>query len=60
MNLEATTTEPARWGSSANRPPMIRSLSPLPYTSAVSNRVTPASIEACQASRIDSWVRSVS
>ncbi len=31
---------------------MMRSLSPSPYTSAVSNRVTPASSEASNASAI--------
>ena len=54
MNLEAITTDAARWGSRANMAPMIRSLSPRPYTSAVSNNVTPASIEASHASRIES------
>ena len=60
MNLVATTTVAARPGSAASSEPMIRSLSPPPYTSAVSNRVTPASMEASQASRMVSRVRSVS
>ena len=39
---------------------MMRSLSPLPYTSAVSKQVTPASSEVCHASRIVSSVSAVS
>ena len=50
MNLVASTAEDRCSGLLASRRPMIRSLSPEPYTSAVSNSVTPASIEASQAS----------
>lgn len=39
---------------------MMRSLSPPPYTSAVSNKVTPASIDASNASEIVCSVRLVS
>ena len=39
---------------------MIRSLSPPPYTSAVSKNVAPASIDASQASRMVSSVSAAS
>jgi hypothetical protein len=46
MNLVAMMTRSARAGSSASRRPMMRSLSPSPYISALSSRVAPASTEA--------------
>ena len=60
MNLVAICTEVARPGSAARRDPMIRSLSPPPYTSAVSKKVTPEAMDACQASSIEARVRPVS
>ncbi len=52
MNFEAITRRGRTEGSSASKRPMMRSLSPPPYTSAVSKRTTPASMLASQASRI--------
>ena len=56
MNLLAITTRLRTPGSSASSRPMMRSLSPLPYTSAVSKSTTPASIDAAHASRMESIV----
>ena len=53
MNLVASTTSsrPGRPSSSrASNRPMMRSLSPLPYTSAVSKNVAPATTLASHAS----------
>ena len=56
MNLVATTTR-SRWAaSSRSRRPMMRSLSPLPYISAVSSSVTPARDRARRTRR--GWSRS--
>lgn len=60
MNLVASTNDARRPGSPASRRPMMRSLSPLPYTSAVSNSVTPAPIEASHASAMVASLSEVS
>jgi hypothetical protein len=60
MNLLAITRSARRDGSSASSRPMMRSLSPPPYTSAVSKSTTPASMLASHASRIVASVSDVS
>ena len=57
MNFVAMTTRSRTPGSAASRRPTMRSLSPPPYTSAVSKRTTPASMLASQASRMLASVR---
>ena len=59
-NLVAICTFAARSGSAASNWPMMRSLSPSPYTSAVSKKVAPASIDASHASRMVPSLRAVS
>ena len=60
MNLVAINTEDLRSGSDASNLPIMRSLSPLPYTSAVSKSVTPAASEASHACSIEASVRAES
>ena len=60
MNLDAMTTRSRTDGSCASSRPMIRSLSPFPYTSAVSKRTTPAARLASHASRMVASVSEVS
>lgn len=60
MNLVAITNRSRSAGSAPSRRPMMRSLSPPPYTSAVSNSDTPASIEASHAAAMVDSSRSAS